>query len=119
MSDTTVFLCPIFLLATAFELTLREHTLSTFFTNKVRYFSELVVVGNVVFKLSSRFKGNGIYHKVIMKPLLSRVKCVCLQNLNKKIGVLYKKSDADTFRQSVQKVFSFFASNLLENYSKI
>ena len=57
--------------------------------------------------------------KMKMKPLLSRVKCVCLQNLNKKIGVLYKKSDADTFRQSVQKVFSFFASNLLENYSKI
>ena len=57
--------------------------------------------------------------KMNLKPLLSRVKCVCLQNLNKKIGVLYKKSDADTFRQSVQKVFSFFASNLLENYSKI
>lgn len=56
---------------------------------------------------------------VDLKPLLSRVKCVCLQNINKKIGVLYKKSDADTFRQSVQKVFSFFASNLLENYSKI
>ena len=59
------------------------------------------------------------WRKVNLKPLLSRVKCVCLQNLNKKIGVLYKKSDADTFRQSVQKVFSFFASNLLENYSKI
>ena len=63
--------------------------------------------------------GNRVDDEVIVKPLLSRVKCVCLQNLNKKIGVLYKKSDADTFRQSVQKVFSFFASNLLENYSKI
>ena len=70
-------------------------------------------------KLLSVFKVYRIEHDMIVKPLLSRVKCVCLQNLNKKIGVLYKKSDADTFRQSVQKVFSFFASNLLENYSKI
>ena len=70
-------------------------------------------------KLLSVFKVHRIENDVIVKPTLSRVKCVCLQNLNKKIGVLYKKSDADTFRQSVQKVFSFFASNLLENYSKI
>ncbi len=57
--------------------------------------------------------------KLYMKPFLSRVKCVCLQNLNKILCVPYNKSYSDTFRQSVQKDFSFFVSNLLENYSKI
>ena len=82
-------------------------------------FSQLQAVADTVAEFLPVGKRNAIDYKMVVKPLLSRVKCVCLQNLNKKIGVLYKKSDADTFRQSVQKVFSFFASNLLENYSKI
>lgn len=46
--------------------------------------------------------------EMFVKPTLSRKKCVCLQNLNKIICVLYNKSQSDIYRQSVQKEFKRF-----------
>ena len=44
----------------------------------------------------------------LLKPTLSREKCVCLQNLNKILCVLYNKSQSDIYRPSVQKEFKRF-----------
>ena len=114
----TCLLRPIRLLV-AIKLVALYNRFASLGTDSVGDLSKLQAVANTVAEFLPVGKGNAIDYEMVVKPLLSRVKCVCLQNLNKKIGVLYKKSDADTFRQSVQKVFSFFASNLLENYSKI
>ena len=66
-------------------------------------------------KFLSRFHIHRVENDMIVKPLLSRAKCVCLQNLNKNLCVPYNKSYADTFPQSVQKNFHF----LLQTYLKI
>ena len=64
-----------------------------------------LLVGMVLFVVN---EANRVENQVIMKPTLSREKCVCLQNLNKILCVLDNKSQSDIYRQSVQKEFKRF-----------
>ena len=59
-------------------------------------------------ELASVVQVVGVDDEMIVKPTLSREKCVCLQNLNKILCVLDNKSQSDIYRQSVQKEFKRF-----------
>ena len=77
-------------------------------TDFIARFSQIGKKKFIVMQFPTVIKVVGAYDNVIVKPTLSREKCVCLQNLNKILCVLDNKSQSDIYRQSVQKEFKRF-----------